>query len=528
MKNIYFLIVVFFINFCSVNFTRAQNLTTSWGPIQLSATENLFESDALNIPELTGFTGLRVASVNDNFSSASTLTVNAACVSGTTDGNTVEGGEVVAPPCAVGNATQTVWYRFTATASRMYVQMHITAFTGSGATWGPFRWTSVVYSNTASIPGSGSILSCKNTNSQGSGDGIMVHNLNGLTVGANYTIQVGYFIGGGINRIPTFCIKVSDQFSTPCTTCATSCGMACGFATTPTVAQVTSSCPDYPYNPYIEGSQSDTRCHSFVASNTTVSFQVIVNSTCGSGNVSGFTWSLYNSSCGGAIQSGTLSNMTFTGLTIGQTYTFCYSFTVPSSCYHTTHYPYFVGAVPLPIELLYFSANKFGKSVKLDWMTLSEINNRVFGVERSTDGKQFEQIASLSGAGNSSIAIEYSWIDNNPLEGTTYYRLKQTDFNGAFSYSDVVAVKYQNIAKFQIEPNPATDYLIIQHESAVMKPFEVNIISQEGKIIHTIIFTEDGSTSEGLYIPVSNLEKGIYMISIKSNNDYRAAKFVKL
>jgi hypothetical protein len=528
MKKIYFVTVIFFEIFWSVNFSLAQNLIPTSGPIQLSINENAFELDAIEISEPTTFTGLRVASVNDNFLSATFLSVNAACISGTTDGNTVESGEVVAPPCAVGNATQTVWYKFTATAAQMYVQLYATAFTGSGASWGPYRWTSVVYTNTGGLPTAGSIISCQNSATQGFGDGIIVNNLSGLTVGATYTIQISYFIGGGINRIPTFCIKVSDQYSTSCTTCATSCGMACGFATTPTVAQVTSTCPNYPYNPYMEGGLSDTRCHSFVANNTTVSFQVIVNSTCGSGNVSGFTWSLYNSSCGGPIQSGTLSNMTFTGLTIGQTYTFCYSFTVPSSCYHTTHYPYFVGAVPLPIELLYFSANKSGKSVKLDWMTLSEINNRAFGIERSSDGKQFEQIASLSGAGNSSTAIEYSWIDSSPLQGITYYRLKQTDYNGVSTYSEIVAVKYQNSVSFQIEPNPATDHLMIQTGGTVMNPIEVDILSQEGKIVRSIMFTEESSSSDGLYIPVSNLEKGIYLIRIKSNNDYRTAKFVKL
>jgi gliding motility-associated-like protein len=128
----------------------------------------------------------------------------------------------------------------------------------------------------------------------------------------------------------------------PCQTCESACS-ACGFETTPTVTDVTSTCQDYPFSPPLTSGQTSTRCHSFTAVNTTVSFQVIVSGTgCTTGNVTNFTWTLQDQSCGGVIQSGTLSNMTFTGLTVGQTYTYCYTFT--ASCTHNTHYPYFVGA----------------------------------------------------------------------------------------------------------------------------------------------------------------------------------------
>jgi gliding motility-associated-like protein len=129
----------------------------------------------------------------------------------------------------------------------------------------------------------------------------------------------------------------------PCASCTAACP-ACGFATTPTVAQVTANCPNYPYTPALAGGQTSTRCHTFVANNTTVSFNVIINSTCTGGNVTNFSWTLQSNSCGAILQSGTLASLQFTGLTIGQSYTFCYTFTVPAGCNQFTHYPYFVGA----------------------------------------------------------------------------------------------------------------------------------------------------------------------------------------
>src|SRR5690349_14909023 len=103
---------------------------------------------------------------NDNCANATNLTVNAVCIAGTTETGTVQGGEVTSPSCAGGAFNQTVWYKFTATATHMYVQLNLTTFGGNGATWGPGYWTCVVYNSASCIPSSGSIVSCQNCNSQ--------------------------------------------------------------------------------------------------------------------------------------------------------------------------------------------------------------------------------------------------------------------------------------------------------------------------------------------------------------------------
>ncbi|MCK6650293.1 MAG: DUF2341 domain-containing protein, partial [Bacteroidia bacterium] len=94
---------------------------------------------------------------------------------------------------------------------------------------------------------------------------------------------------------------------------------------------------------------------------------------------------------------------------------------------------------PLPIELLSFTAQYVGENVKLRWETSSEHNNDYFTIERSADGTNFSDIGTVNGAGNSSVHQNYQFIDHDPYEAITYYRLKQTDFDGAFSRSHIVA-----------------------------------------------------------------------------------------
>ncbi|MBI2271921.1 MAG: T9SS type A sorting domain-containing protein [Bacteroidetes bacterium] len=115
----------------------------------------------------------------------------------------------------------------------------------------------------------------------------------------------------------------------------------------------------------------------------------------------------------------------------------------------------------LPIELLNFSASlQPGKTVLAEWKTASETNNDYFTVERSRDGINFETITIIDGLGNSSQIHNYSAFDYYPLEGISYYRLKQTDFDGKYSFSDLKAVNFiDNDVKEHLEfvlfPNPS-------------------------------------------------------------------------
>ncbi len=95
---------------------------------------------------------------------------------------------------------------------------------------------------------------------------------------------------------------------------------------------------------------------------------------------------------------------------------------------------------PLPIELLHFTASSSNNEVVINWATAAEINNDFFTIEKSRDGSSWEVVDYITGAGNSNYMIEYSYTDANASEGISYYRLKQTDYDGQFEYFAPAAV----------------------------------------------------------------------------------------
>jgi len=410
----------------------------------------------------------------------------------------------------------------------MYVQLALTTFAGSGATWGPGFWTSVVYKSPSCVPAAGTIVSCQTCNSQGTADGVIANEMFGLTIGATYYVQIGYKTGMGVNLIPNYCINVSDQFTPDCNTCANPCGPACGFATQPTPAQVTANCPGYPQNQYNEGAVTDTQCYTFNAINDTADFQVIVNSTCGAGNVSNFTWNLYKfgNCAAGPIQSGNLSNLKFTGLTIGAGYVFCYTFTVPVGCYHTAYWPYFIGATPLPVELLTFTGERDRDEVVLRWTTASEVNNDHFTLERSTDKEKFISIGRVDGSGNSTVNNEYSFTDKEPGRGINYYRLVQMDYDGHATEYPVVALRFDAEDRTELFPNPVKDISQLSYNSDIDKIIHVKVFDAKGQLL---VSGEERvrKGNNAIAIDLASLPQGVYFMQIGDDTFFDHLRFTK-
>jgi hypothetical protein len=96
---------------------------------------------------------------------------------------------------------------------------------------------------------------------------------------------------------------------------------------------------------------------------------------------------------------------------------------------------------PLPIELLWFDAKADGEVVNCSWTTASEWNNAYFTVERSADGLLFEPVGQVQSQGDGASMRDYRFVDEAPLPGTSFYRLRQTDHDGGFVHSEVVAVE---------------------------------------------------------------------------------------
>jgi hypothetical protein len=105
----------------------------------------------------------------------------------------------------------------------------------------------------------------------------------------------------------------------------------------------------------------------------------------------------------------------------------------------------------MPVELVSFNGTAAAGQVKLLWTTASETNNDYFTIEKSNDGVAFEPLGYVNGAGNSNIVTEYAFYDNDPF-ALSYYKLKQTDFDGTSAYSEIIAINTQanNAATMQI------------------------------------------------------------------------------
>lgn len=111
-------------------------------------------------------------------------------------------------------------------------------------------------------------------------------------------------------------------------------------------------------------------------------------------------------------------------------------------------------ANPLPIELIEFVATPLGNNVELSWITLSELNNDYFTVERSISGFEFEEVGIVKGAGTVNERKYYRYLDQQPKVGVSYYRLKQTDFDGTVSFSEIARVDLNAPAQIVVHPNP--------------------------------------------------------------------------
>jgi hypothetical protein len=148
---------------------------------------------------------------------------------------------------------------------------------------------------------------------------------------------------------------------------------------------------------------------------------------------------------------------------------------------------YTAGAGSLPVHMLNFAAARSGDNVRLHWATASEINNDYFTVERSADGNIFHKIAFIKGAGNSSQEIEYSLVDTDPLQGVSYYRIRQTDFDGTTDCSGVIAIAiFFEREQITVAPTVVTsNYVTVYLKGMKNQSANISLCDASGKILHT-------------------------------------------
>ena len=172
-----------------------------------------------------------------------------------------------------------------------------------------------------------------------------------------------------------------------------------------------------------------------------------------------------------------------------------------------------VSAVTLPIELVKFSVStQPTRQVLLSWQTATERDNALFAIERSTDGTRFTEIGRIAGAGNSVEIQDYQFTDPAPAKGTNYYRLRQVDVDGRFSYSSVVTAVLDETGNVRVTPTPASDHLQVQLEDTSEEGIQWKLYDYIGR---TVLSGTEAADISSFSLDVSPLAQGAYTLSIQ-------------
>lgn len=178
----------------------------------------------------------------------------------------------------------------------------------------------------------------------------------------------------------------------------------------------------------------------------------------------------------------------------------------------------------LPIELLHFMCNQSNKSVTLNWRTSTEISNDFFAVERSADGHNFSEIGRVKGSGTSHAPNDYTFSDKYPLPGLNYYRLRQVDFDGQYSYSHVLTIRTGQPLGLWLYPSPATDMLNVQLEKPMEEAIGWEVFDFAGHLSKAGLFYAE---NVDYAIDVTELPAGAYVLRVIAGREVTTQRFIK-
>ena len=172
-----------------------------------------------------------------------------------------------------------------------------------------------------------------------------------------------------------------------------------------------------------------------------------------------------------------------------------------------------IGAQPLPVELVAFAAEAQGQAARLNWTTASEKNSARFEVERSTDGRSFDRIGEVAAQGSSTAAVAYSYLDREAarVAGLVYYRLRQVDQDGTFTYSSVRNVAFRQLVPvFELYPNPAQVATTLDLTRVPAGSFQVTVVDALGRTVRQLDVA-GGATRN---LDLSDLATGSYLVRL--------------
>lgn len=191
--------------------------------------------------------------------------------------------------------------------------------------------------------------------------------------------------------------------------------------------------------------------------------------------------------------------------------------------------------VPLPVKLTAFSAVEKNGKISVTWTTESEKNNDFFTLEKSQNGSTFTQVAEVKGNGTTNKKTEYEFTDEEPVEGNSYYRLRQTDFNGENENIGLITVHFEKQpgkgCVLKVFPNPCYDECTVkldECEGNSESEIEVELIDAAGqKVYSKVPYRDDKGNFQFSIDPENNLKPGVYIVRGVAKKEHYSLKMVR-
>lgn len=221
----------------------------------------------------------------------------------------------------------------------------------------------------------------------------------------------------------------------------------------------------------------------------------------------------------------TLGTVNATGLDVGQQYLLMIDGYAGDGCEFTISG--WTAINVLPIELVEFSGSSEVEGIMLQWSTESETNNDYFQLLHSTDGLIFSAVGNVPSKGNSSELKSYSFLHENPENGTNYYKLKQVDLNGSSKESATISVYNSKQEKgFKLSPNPANDHVKLTFYSESNDDLTFSVFNFQGQEVERkAVSLEKGATT--LIVDMSSWNQGVYTVLVSTKSGVQTHKLIK-
>lgn len=172
----------------------------------------------------------------------------------------------------------------------------------------------------------------------------------------------------------------------------------------------------------------------------------------------------------------------------------------------------------LPVTLVHFSGTAAGEQVRLNWITVQEINSDKFIVEHSTDGIVFSEAGVVQARGHSNNTEHYSFVHTGALPGVNYYRLRQVDLDGQFALHGVVLVRIP-VSGWQVLPNPVINkQLVIRFGTLPPEKYEISLVNTAGQVVFsTVAVYRTAGELTRLLLP-QTLAPGVYYLRVQGSS----------